>query len=123
MTDVTFNEYQIQARSTAIYPATYVDDLEEHVTNPCALMYPALGLAGEAGEVAEKVKKIIRDNRGTVGPTTTAALAKELGDVLWYVAAIASELELDLGDIAQGNLDKLFKRRAADKLTGSGDER
>ena len=106
------NEYQHAARSTAIYP-----DAGRNV------IYATLGLAGEAGEVAGKVEKVIRDKAGEFDADTRAAIAKELGDVLWYVAQIASELELDLSNVAQGNLDKLADRAQRGQLQGNGDNR
>lgn len=87
------------------------------------LAYPALGLAGEAGEVAEHAKKAIRDDDGQISDERRAAMAKELGDVLWYVAQLASELKLDLDEIAQANLDKLLSRQQRGVLSGSGDDR
>ena len=105
------SEYQQLSRRTAKYP------------REAWLAYPALGLAGEAGEVAEHAKKAIRDDRGEVTPERRAALTKELGDVLWYVAQLASELELDLDEIAQINLEKLLSRQARGVLSGSGDDR
>ena len=104
-------EYQRLSRRTAEYP------------RGAWLAYPALGLAGEAGEVAEHAKKAIRDDAGTVTGERRAAMAKELGDVLWYVAQLASELELDLDEIAQANLEKLLSRQRRGVLSGSGDER
>jgi NTP pyrophosphatase (non-canonical NTP hydrolase) len=105
------SEYQRQSRRTAEYP------------REAWLAYPALGLAGEAGEVAEHAKKAIRDDAGKVTDERRAKLAKELGDVLWYVAQLASELGLDLDEIAKGNLEKLLSRQARGVLSGSGDER
>jgi NTP pyrophosphatase (non-canonical NTP hydrolase) len=105
------SDYQRLSRRTAEYP------------REAWLAYPALGLAGEAGEVAEHAKKAIRDDGGSVTEERRAAMAKELGDVLWYVAQIASELGLELEDIAQGNLDKLLSRQRRGVLSGSGDER
>lgn len=105
------SEYQQLARRTAQYP------------REAWLAYPALGLAGEAGEVAEHAKKAIRDDGGEVSEQRREAIAKELGDVLWYVAQIATELELDLGQIAQGNLEKLLSRQQRGVLSGSGDDR
>jgi len=105
------SEYQRLSRRTARYP------------RDAWLAYPALGLAGEAGEVAEHAKKAIRDDGGEVHAERRAAMAKELGDVLWYVAQLASELDLDLDEIAQGNLDKLLSRQRRGVLSGSGDER
>jgi NTP pyrophosphatase (non-canonical NTP hydrolase) len=105
------SDYQMRSRGTAEYP------------REAWLAYPALGLAGEAGEVAEHAKKAIRDDGGTISSERRAAMAKELGDVLWYVAQIATELELDLDEIAQGNLEKLLSRQRRGVLSGSGDER
>jgi NTP pyrophosphatase (non-canonical NTP hydrolase) len=105
------SEYQRQSRRTAEYP------------RDAWLAYPALGLAGEAGEVAEHAKKTIRDDGGKVSDERRAAMSKELGDVLWYVAQLASELDLDLDEIAGQNLEKLFSRQARGVLSGSGDER
>jgi NTP pyrophosphatase (non-canonical NTP hydrolase) len=104
-------EYQRLSRRTAEYP------------REAWLAYPALGLAGEAGEVAEHAKKAIRDDDSVVSGERRDAMAKELGDVLWYVAQLASELELDLDAIAQTNLDKLLSRQRRGVLSGSGDER
>jgi NTP pyrophosphatase (non-canonical NTP hydrolase) len=105
------SEYQRQSRRTAEYP------------REAWLAYPALGLAGEAGEVAEHAKKAIRDDGGSVGDERKAAMSKELGDVLWYVAQLATELGLDLNEIAEQNLEKLFSRQARGVLSGSGDDR
>lgn len=85
--------------------------------------YPALGLAGEAGEVCEHVKKTIRDDGGRLSQKRRRKLEKELGDVLWYVAALASELDLDLGEVAALNVDKLTDRKQRGVLHGEGDER
>jgi NTP pyrophosphatase (non-canonical NTP hydrolase) len=108
---VEFSEYQRSSRRTAEYP------------REAWLSYPALGLAGEAGEVAEHAKKAIRDDAGRVTDERRAAMAKELGDVLWYAAQLASELRLELDQIAQDNLEKLFSRQRRGVLSGSGDER
>lgn len=105
------SEYQRLSRRTAQYP------------RQAWLAYPALGLAGEAGEVAEHAKKAIRDDDGTVSGQRRQAIAKELGDVLWYVAQLATELDLDLDEIAQGNLVKLLSRQQRGVLSGSGDDR
>jgi NTP pyrophosphatase (non-canonical NTP hydrolase) len=104
-------EYQRSSRRTAEYP------------REAWLAYPALGLAGEAGEVAEHAKKAIRDDGGAISDERRAAMAKELGDVLWYVAQLASELGLELEQVAQANLDKLLSRQRRGVLSGSGDER
>ncbi len=105
------SEYQRESRRTAEYP------------REAWLAYPALGLAGEAGEVAEHAKKAIRDDSGKISDERRAAMSKELGDVLWYAAQLASELELSLDDIAKQNLEKLLSRQARGVLSGSGDDR
>ncbi len=106
-----FEEYQHKSRKTALYPKSL------------KVIYPTLGLNGEAGEVAEKVKKIFRDQEGKVTAETKEAIEKELGDVLWYLAQIASDLGLNLEKIARTNLQKLFSRKRRGKLHGSGDNR
>jgi NTP pyrophosphatase (non-canonical NTP hydrolase) len=106
------SEYQERSRRTATYP-----DAGENI------IYPTLGLAGEAGEVAEKVKKLLRDDGGVLSAERRDALAGELGDVLWYVAQVATEAGLDLEEIARGNLDKLHSRQRRGVLSGSGDRR
>lgn len=109
---MNFNEYQKESRKTALYP---------EVNNN--FIYPTLGLAGEAGEVAEKIKKVIRDKNGIINDETRETIKKELGDVLWYVAQLATELGLSLDDVANGNIEKLFSRMDRGKLKGSGDNR
>jgi NTP pyrophosphatase (non-canonical NTP hydrolase) len=106
------SDYQALSRRTATYP-----DAGENI------VYPTLGLAGEAGEVAEKVKKMLRDDSGCMTTERREALAGELGDVLWYVAQVATEAGLDLEQIAQANLDKLLSRQQRGVLSGSGDQR
>jgi NTP pyrophosphatase (non-canonical NTP hydrolase) len=106
------SEYQELSRRTATYPGAGEN-----------IVYPTLGLAGEAGEVAEKVKKLLRDDGGVMSDERRQALAGELGDVLWYVAQVATEAGLDLEQIAQGNLDKLLSRQQRGVLSGSGDRR
>lgn len=104
-------DYQTLAKRTAHYdPAV-------------ALHYLTLGLAGEAGEVANKVKKVYRDGGGTLTPERTAAIADELGDVLWYVAMLCTELGLSLDDVMQANVDKLASRDARGAIGGDGDTR
>lgn len=104
-------EYQRLSRQTAEYP------------RDAWLSYPALGLAGEAGEVAEHAKKAIRDHEGVVSDERRAAMSKELGDVLWYVAQLATELDLSLDDIAAQNIEKLLSRQQRGVLRGDGDDR
>ena len=107
-----FNTYQKNARLTAQYPnlgSNYI--------------YPTLGLVGEAGEVAEKVKKVIRDKKGEFDNESKKGLKKELGDVLWYVSNLCTEFNFSLDDIALQNLEKLKLRAAKGKISGSGDDR
>jgi len=109
---MNFTEYQHFAARTADYPRRGQN-----------LEYPTLGLNGEAGEVAEKVKKVERDSQGIVTPEIKHAIAKELGDVLWYIAALCDELGLDMTDVALSNLEKLAKRSERGLIGGSGDNR
>lgn len=87
------------------------------------LTYPVLGLVGEAGEVAEKMKKTLRDHQGVWSPDRAVELAKELGDVLWYIARIAHILNVPLSAIAELNIAKLQHRQRRQQLSGSGDNR
>ena len=106
------NQYQEQARKTATYPNVG--------KNP---IYPTLGLCGETGEVAEKVKKVIRDGRGIFDQKACDQIKLELGDVLWYVSQLSSELGFDLEEIAKLNLDKLSSRSKRGMISGEGDNR
>lgn len=105
------NEYQQAALETAIYPD------EQRV------IYPSLGLAGEAGEVADKVKKVLRDNGSVFDEDRRSAIAQELGDVLWYVSVLARDLGYDMEEIAYLNIAKLKSRQERGTLHGSGDNR
>lgn len=109
---MTPNEYQTAALQTAIYP---------NMSNN--FVYPTLGLVGEAGEVAEKAKKIIRDGDGTLTHESREKMAMELSDVCWYVAVLAFELDYTLEEIMQMNIDKLSSRQKRGVLSGSGDNR
>lgn len=109
---MTFAKYQEETAKTALYPKLMHGSV-----------YPALGLAGEAGEVAEKIKKLVRDDNGQVTDEKKADIEKELGDVLWYVSQIASEFDLSLSTIASSNISKLRDRKKRGKLKGSGDNR
>lgn len=106
------DRYQQAARTTARYP--------DVGSNP---IYPTLGLNGEAGEVADKVKKVIRDRHGIFDAEAREALKLELGDVLWYVAQLSSELGLPLSEVAKANLEKLASRAERGQISGSGDHR
>lgn len=108
-----FSEYQELATKTAVYPK-----VTEH-----GWMYPALGLANEAGEVNGKLKKVIRDYSGVIDDERRDDIAKELGDVLWYIAQLATELEIDLDEVASANIAKLTSRQERGVLKGNGDNR
>lgn len=110
---MNFHEYQVRATETAIYPGK---------GTAMGLAYVGLGL-GEQGEIQGKIKKILRDNDGEVTSATRLAIAKELGDLLWYIAATAEEIDYGLGDIARMNLAKLASRAERGVLGGSGDDR
>ena len=86
-------------------------------------IYPVLGLCGESGEIAEKIKKVIRDEGGIVSEHKKEEIKKELGDVLWYISQIATELRLSLDAIAKANIEKLQSRLERNKISGSGDNR
>lgn len=108
---MTLNEYQNLALETAIYPKEY------------QTIYPALGLTGEAGECSDKIKKVIRDNNGEFTNEKKQEIAKEIGDVLWYCAALAHDIGYTLEEIANLNVEKLHSRKVRNKLNGSGDNR
>lgn len=114
--NMQFSDYQKESRVTAKYP-----DLGNN------FVYPTLGLVGEAGEIADKIKKLHRD-RGMFTPAEVtdevkAEVLKELGDVLWYTAQLATEFGVDLDAVAQQNLDKLRSRMERGVIGGSGDNR
>lgn len=114
------NDYQARAFEFALYPKTPAIHLRASPFDPLPV-YPFTGLAEETGEVLGKIKKAIRD--GSDWDTFQSAMAKELGDVLWYVAAAAAEMDMTLEEIAQMNLDKLGSRRKRGVIQGSGDNR
>ena len=107
----TFDEYQEAAVKTAVYPE------RERVT------YPALGLAGEAGEVANQVKKILRDDDYDITNERREAIRKEIGGVMWYVAALCTDLNLNLGDVCRENIEILASRQERGTIKGGGDNR
>lgn len=107
-----FNTYQRESRKT--WSLIHTDH---------AIVYPTLGLVNEAGEVAGKVKKIFRDRNGVISAADREALKQELGDVLWYLAQICTELDLSLQEVAEANLTKLFSRLERGAIGGEGDNR
>lgn len=107
----TLEGYQAFVRSTKAYDPEY------------QLVYPILGLANEAGEVAGKLKKIMRDESGQLSQESFKALVAELGDVLWYVTATADDLGITISDIFYENYQKLSSRKARGVIKGSGDNR
>jgi NTP pyrophosphatase (non-canonical NTP hydrolase) len=107
-------DFQIQSRAFAQYPGA---------GTTAGLSYVTLGLCGEAGEVAEKVKKLIRDDGGVMSDERRLAIRDELSDALWYLAQMHTELGLTFDDTARRNLEKLSGRRSRSALHGSGDDR
>lgn len=110
--DMNFNEYQEFCMNTAIYPNRHKN-----------VQHTALGLAGEAGEFANKVKKVQRDQGGRITHESREAMAEELGDALWYIAMAADEINLSLESIVKKNVDKLTSRKSRGVFGGSGDKR
>jgi len=108
---MTLNEYEQFALATAIYGEGQ------------KITYPTLGLAGEAGEVADKVKKVLRDYDGVFTDELKLNIAKEIGDVLWYIAALSRDLGFTLEEVAKMNIDKLESRKQRNMISGSGDDR
>ena len=108
---MNFSEYQSKAYKTAIYP------------KEMAVIYPTLGLAGEAGEVANQVKKRFRDDGGEVTQERVQDTAHELGDLLWYIAAICTDMGLNMDDIAADNIAMLESRQERGTIHGDGDHR
>ena len=103
--------YQQVAKQTAIYPREQ------------AIIYPTLGLTGEAGEVANKVKKIIRDDGNKINEGLVQEISAEIGDCLWYISVLADDIGIKLSDIANANLIKLANRKKKGTIHGSGDKR
>ena len=125
MNGLTFDDYQAQAKTTALYLDKFKEtypNLPKEVYEIMGISYAGLGL-GETGEVQGKIKKIIRDAGGNITDEVKKAIKKELGDCMWYLAANCSEFGFSLGEVAQENLDKLFSRKERGVLTGSGDNR
>lgn len=149
---IDFTEYQREAHKTAVYDRLFTETQVYQMVGWVAgelpefdeidvprlaevfskameeigdtqIAYAALGLGGEAGEVLEKIKKLVRDDEGFMTPERQDALKKELGDILWYLAEVATQARLDLNDVAQANLDKLRSRQERGVLQGSGDDR
>lgn len=108
---MNFAEYQEQAVKTAVYGQGQT------------IIYPALGLGNEAGEVLGKIKKVLRDNEGVYTPDKKAEIAGEIGDVLWYMAALCRDLGIQLEHVAEENITKLKDRQARNVIHGSGDNR
>lgn len=108
-----FDEYQEFTKSCAVYPKKGSE----------GLYYTALGLCGEAGELANKIKKIMRDNHGYVSTEKRQELGKELGDAQWYISQLADELGFLLSEVAEKNVEKLTSRKERGTLQGDGDNR
>lgn len=109
---VNIDEYQKFCKSTAVYPV-----IGE------SFVYPLIGLQGEVGEVSEKIKKLFRDDKGKLTNEKKIEIAKELGDVMWYIAQLSTELNLKLSDVIKMNIEKLSSRKERNMLHGGGDNR
>ena len=108
---MNLKEYQEKIKVTAKYPSNV------------RVLYPCLGLAGETGEVCEKIKKVYRDNGGVFTHDKVEEIKKEIGDVLWYIQALCNDLGISMQDVAQLNVDKLFSRLERGVINGNGDNR
>ena len=121
----TFDDYQDNAKKTAIYLNKVKDkypELPEDIIKILGISYASNGL-GEVGEIQGKIKKLIRDAGGEISEESKKEISKEIGDVLWYIMALCEEFNLRMEDVAQQNVDKLFSRMERGVLTGSGDNR
>lgn len=120
---MTPNEYQKKAHETASYPENIVYNTEDDLIAEMKWIYPALGLAEEAGEVSGKFAKMVRDNECLMSEAKRIEIIKELGDVCWFVAELSTVLGVDLEEVMQRNLDKLASRKERGVIHGSGDNR
>jgi NTP pyrophosphatase (non-canonical NTP hydrolase) len=118
---MNFSEYQKECIKYSKYPTLYLRVGEAFV--PCSYIYPTLGLGDESGEVLGKLKKLLRDRNGILTPEYLDAIKKEIGDVMWYVAMLCTELSLDLKDVCITNINKLDGRLERGTIKGSGDNR
>lgn len=118
-----FNEYQKLAIKTDLDAKFLGEVMEKRTLNTVAFLDKALGVAGEAGEFADKIKKIMRDKKGSFDDDDRDAIIKELGDVLWYVAVVSLYLGVPLSEVAEGNIKKLASRAKRNTLQGQGDNR
>ena len=110
---MNFNEYQEKCNLTAQYPKPISSNL----------LYPVLGLVGETGEFCEKLKKIYRDKDGVFNEFDLIEMKKEMGDILWYLSTICTELNFNLDEVAEGNIKKLLSRKERGVINGNGDNR
>lgn len=118
-----FDDYQQKAKTTDLGIDNMGEVMSRHTLNVPEFLDKVLGLAGESGECADKVKKIMRDKRGDFTEEDRLAVLKELGDVLWYVAEVSLYLDMPMSELARMNLEKLASRKARGTLVGAGDER
>lgn len=116
---MNINEYQKQAHSFSAYPSGTVGEYKHNAE----WIYPALGLAEEAGEVAGKFAKTVRDNDGVISNDRKNEIIKELGDVIWFVAELCTLLNVSMEEVMQKNIDKLTSRKERNVIHGSGDNR
>lgn len=114
---MNFNDYQRKAITTDTFGGK-MDDLSDF-----GFLEKAFGLVGEAGEVAEKLKRIFREQSGQMSPGDKDAIIKEFGDVLWYISALSHYLDISLDEVAHQNLEKVLSRKTRGKTYGKGDDR
>jgi len=136
MATLSFKRYQEAAAQTRQYPNIIVSETKEigavdgglpltleTTTENCPFVYSALGLAGETGELIEKLKKAVRNNGGKISGEELSSISAEVGDVLWYLADVCTALGISLEDCANGNIAKLFDRKSRDVIKSEGDNR
>ena len=116
-----FEEYQKKSRKTALYPSVSPATGDDGKSSN--FIYPSLGLAGEVGELLNKLKKVIRDKKFKIDDDLKKTIEDELGDILWYLSQLATEFDLSLDDVAQKNIEKLYSRMERDMIKGEGDIR
>lgn len=117
-----FSDYARQSHSSASYPRIQIQ-IEDNPPFEAPWLYPLLGLLGEAGEIAEKFKKLIRDHQGQITDQHRLAIKKEIGDELWYSARLSEAIDSDLNDVAETNLIKVGLRKSKGMIQGFGDDR
>lgn len=120
---MNFNEYQKKAQTTAQFPTDITLHVSTYYENPLPWIYPAIGLAGETGELLNKLKKVIRDNEGVITENMNMMIIDEIGDVMWYIAMLCNTLGYDMDIVMNRNVSKLAERMKNNTIKGNGDNR